>query len=873
MLDMARVLTTGAVLGAIGWVVWYFFWYEREQAHQPEAESVTAVPDATVATPTLGTVAAVAPLSRHVELPIVGMTCAACASRIERSLKRAEGVTEANVNYATNRATITFDSAKTDAEALKEVVRDTGYDVPEDVDLAQVGTNASAAIDTDLPDTSMGASEPETADQKSQDWEQRARAEEVRGLQQRLGVALVFGVPVAILGMSHIAFPGSDWLQLLLTTPILLFAGGAYFKAAWSALRHHSADMNTLVALGTGAAYLFSLISTVAPDLVLPPNTHPHAGMTMPPVYFEASAVILTLVLVGRLLEARAKAGTGDAIRGLMGLQARTARVIRKKIEIAPPQPAPRERLPLERTDGSENRLEGQDSDTYEADIPLEQVRVGDLILVRPGEKVPVDGVLREGESTVDEAMMSGESLPVTKRPGDPVFGATLNQTGAFRFEATKVGRDTRLQQIIRLVQEAQGRKAPIQRLADRISGIFVPVVLILALTTFAVWFDLAPEATRLPQALVAFVSVLIIACPCALGLATPTAIMVGTGRGAASGILIKGGESLEIAHRVGVILLDKTGTLTHGKPELTDILPLHGSLVAGSGEEDLLRLVASAEAVSEHPLGAAIVRGAKERGIALSPATGFRSLTGRGLEASVEGHALLIGNLRLMQERGIEVGALLTDVAPLAERGRTPMLVAVDGRPAGVVAVADTVKEGSVEAVAAFGRMGLQVMMITGDNLRTARAIAQQVGITEVLAEVLPEHKSAEVKRLQEGGKVVAMVGDGINDAPALAQADLGIAIGTGTDIAMEASDITLLSGDLRGVVTAIRLSNATLRTIRQNLFFAFVYNALGIPIAAGVLYPLLGITLSPMLASAAMALSSVSVVTNSLRLRHFRP
>jgi Cu+-exporting ATPase len=553
--------------------------------------------------------------------------------------------------------------------------------------------------------------------------------------------------------------------------------------------------------------------------------------MPMAPVYFEAAAVIIALILLGRLLEARAKARTGDAIRGLMGLQARTARVVRAGREL---------------------------------EIPVEQVLPGDLVQVRPGEKIPVDGLLREGESAVDESMLTGESLPVTKRPGDEVFGATINRTGAFRFQATKVGKDTALQQIIRLVQDAQGSKAPIQRLADVISGIFVPVVLCLAIAAFVLWFDLAPVETRLQQALVAFVSVLIIACPCALGLATPTAVMVGTGKGAENGVLIRGGESLETAHKLTAIILDKTGTITRGQPALTDVIP-----VAPFDEAELLRLVAGAEGASEHPLGEAIVRGARERGLTLSPATGFSSLTGRGLEATVDGRQVLIGNRRLMTERGIDMGALETELERLAAEGKTPMLAAVDGRPAGVVAVADTMKESSPAAVAALKRLGLQVVMITGDNRHTAEAVGRQVGIDRVMAEVLPEHKAEQVRKLQAEGQVVAMVGDGINDAPALAQADVGIAIGTGTDVAMEASDITLIRGDLQGVVTAIALSKATMRTIRQNLFFAFVYNVLGIPLAAGVLYPFFGITLSPIIASAAMALSSVSVLTNSLRLK----
>jgi P-type Cu+ transporter len=747
---------------------------------------------------------------QQVTLPVGGMSCAACAARIEKVLSATEGVREANVNFATSRATISYDPATTAPDRLAATVEDAGYRVPE------------------LPAGDDGAAgEPE------QDWEAREREEEYRGTRRRFLVALLFGLPVAVMGMLHLEFPGSRWLQLLLTTPVFFYAGWPSLSGAWAALRHRAADMNTLVAIGTGAAYLFSIVSTTFSGLLAVHGEH-GAHAATPPVYFEATVVIIALVLLGRMLEARAKARTGDAIRRLMGLQARTARVVRGGTEV---------------------------------ELPIEQVVPGDVVIVRPGEKIPVDGVVQTGESAVDESMLTGESLPVSKRAGDEVFGATINGTGAFRFEATKVGKDTALQQIIRLVQQAQGQKAPIQRLADVISGIFVPVVLMIAIATFVVWFDLAPVEVRLQQALVAFVSVLIIACPCALGLATPTAIMVGTGCGAEMGILIKGGESLETAHRITTVVLDKTGTLTHGKPELTDVV-----VIGATREDELLRLVAGAERFSEHPLADAIVRGAQARGLVLPEAAGFNSLTGRGLEATVEGRKLLVGNRRLMEERGIGVSALVAEVERLSSAGRTPMLVAVDGHAAGVVAVADTLKDTSAPAVAALKRMGLQVVMISGDNRRTAEAVAREVGIERVLAEVLPEQKAQEVSRLQAEGKKVAMVGDGINDAPALAQADVGIAIGTGTDVAMEAADITLIRGDLTSVATAIQLSRVTMRTVRQNLFFAFVYNILGIPIAAGVLYPFFGLMLSPMIASAAMALSSVSVVTNSLRLRNFQ-
>jgi P-type Cu+ transporter len=825
--------------------------------------------------------------TERVSLPITGMNCAACAARIEKTLKGAAGVRQANVNFAAHQATVEYDPARTDTQSLVEVVREAGYGtagtsetrfyvndsecmtcppasrvpapkleaavravvgvvegvynpatqqvivqyLPGTADLGAVRRAIESAgyrVEEAPPAGSSGAADGEP------DWEQQAREQEYRDIIRRFVVALMFGLPVTVIAMLHLDFPGNHWLQLLLTTPVMFYSGRQFFTGAWGALRHRAADMNTLIALGTGAAYLFSVVSTVFPGAVVAESGHGGTHeRVMAPVYFEAAAVIIALILLGRLLEARAKARTGDAIRRLMGLQARTARVVRA----------------------------GQ-----ELEVPVEEVVPGDLVLVRPGEKIPVDGIVREGESAVDESMLTGESLPVEKRAGDEVFGATINRTGAFRFEATKVGKDTALQQIVKLVQDAQGSKAPIQRLADVISGIFVPVVLIIAILSFVAWFDLAPAEVRLQQALIAFVSVLIIACPCALGLATPTAVMVGTGKGAENGILIRGGESLETAHRLNAIILDKTGTITRGQPELTDVVP-----AAGFQADELLRLVASAERSSEHPLGEAIVRAAQERGLEVTEATAFASITGRGLEAWVDGHAVLVGNRRLMKEQGVDVSALEGEMERLAGEGRTPMLVAVDGQAAGIVAVADTVKETSAQAVAALRRMGLEVVMITGDNRRTAEAVARQVGIERVMAEVLPEHKAEQVRKLQAEGKVVGMVGDGINDAPALAQADVGIAIGTGTDVAMEASDITLIRGDLMGVVTAIQLSKATMRTIRQNLFFAFVYNVLGIPAAAGVFYPLFGWMLSPIIASAAMALSSVSVVTNSLRLKSF--
>jgi Cu+-exporting ATPase len=585
--------------------------------------------------------------------------------------------------------------------------------------------------------------------------------------------------------------------------------------------------MHTLIAVGTSAAYGYSAFVTLAPDLAA------RAGFRLD-VYFETSAIIIALILLGRWLEARARGQASAAIKALMGLQARTARVIR---------------------------------DGAEVDIPVERVRPGDFVRVRPGEKVPVDGVVRVGASAVDVSMLTGESLQVEKRPGDPVIGATMNRTGAFVFEATRVGRDTALAQIVRLVEQAQGSKAPIQRLADTISSYFVPAMLLLSAATFILWLLIGPEP-RFTMALQAAIAVLIIACPCALGLATPTAIMVGTGKGAEHGVLVKGGEALEQAHRLTAVVLDKTGTLTEGKPTVVEIVP-HG----GFDELTLLRLAAAAEVGSEHPLGEAIVEAARSRGQTLPSAESFEAKAGSGVSARVEAQAVLIGNDRFMRETGVEIDAFAARASELAERGATPTYVAVDGRLAGLVAIADPLRPRSREAVAQLQALGLEVWMLTGDNRRTAEAIARQVGIEHVLAEVLPDQKAEQVRKLQAAGQRVAMVGDGINDAPALAQADLGVAIGTGTDVAMAASDVTLIGADLRGVVTAIALSRRTVATIRQNLFWAFAYNVILVPVAAGVLYPFFNVLLSPILAAAAMAMSSVSVVTNSLRLRAFTP
>jgi P-type Cu+ transporter len=753
------------------------------------------------------------------ELSLMGMHCASCAGRIEKALAAADGVLEANVNFATSRATVQFDPQATGVEPLSQLVRDLGYQV-----IAPAAGDAAA-----------GAEEVQAA-------ESEVREAEYRQQKLRFFASLALTLPVAIIAMAgHLVpalqdvmdFPGRNWLELVLTTPVLFWAGRGFFTGAWTAARHRSADMNTLVSLGTLSAYLYSVVATLAPGWLSSgggDSMHPaHGGMTGG-VYFESAAIIVTLILMGRLLEARARAKTNGAIRALIGLQPKLARVER----------------------------EGR-----EQDIPVGELQLGDLVLVRPGEKIPVDGELIEGASSVDESMLTGEPLAVQKKTGDTVIGATLNKTGAFRMRATRIGKDTVLQQIVRLVQEAQGSKAPIQRLADVIASYFVPAVICLAIATFVLWFDLSPPETRLTMALLTTVSVLIIACPCALGLATPTAIMVGTGRGAQSGILIKGGEALEKAHRLTTIVLDKTGTITRGVPVVTDIV------AHGMDEATLLSLAASAEAGSEHPLGEAIVRSAGEKGLVRSAAQEFNAIPGYGIEALVQGRRVLIGTAQLLRERGLEVDEEASH--RLADAGKTPIFIAVDGAFAGTIAIADPIKESSRAAVKKLHALGLEVIMLTGDNRRTAEAIAREVGVDRVLAEVLPQGKNEEIKKLQAQGKLVAMVGDGINDAPALAQADVGIAMGSGTDVAMEAADITLVRGDLNGVVSSIALSRATIANIKQNLFFAFFYNILGIPIAAGALYPLTGWLLSPIIASLAMALSSVSVVTNALRLRGF--
>ncbi|MBG9565373.1 heavy metal translocating P-type ATPase [Brevibacillus agri] len=787
---------------------------------------------------------------RSATLNIEGMTCASCAIRIEKGLAKMEGVKQANVNYAIERATVTYDPSKVDVTALQAKVNDLGYKVStERVDLDVTGMTCAACaariekglkklpgvIDANvnltmeratvhynpgeispgqmiekIKNLGYGASQREETGIKEDE-----RGKEIKIQKTRFFVSAALSLPLLYTMVAHLGLPGfymphflmNPWVQFTLATPVQFIIGWPFYRGAYKALKNGSANMDVLVALGTSAAYFYSFFASLA-------------GRT-DKLYYETSAVLITLIILGKLFEALAKGRTSEAIKKLMGLQAKTATVIR---------------------------------DGKEMVIPLEEVVVGDSILVKPGEKIPVDGVVKSGTSAVDESMLTGESVPVDKKAGDPVIGATINKNGVLTIEATKIGKDTALAQIIKVVEEAQGSKAPIQRMADKISSIFVPIVVGISVITFIVWYFFL-EPGNFTAALEPAIAVLVIACPCALGLATPTSVMVGTGKGAELGILFKGGEHLEAAHKLNTIILDKTGTITKGEPSLTDVIAL-----GNNSELDLLTLVASAEKNSEHPLAQAIVKGAEARGVTLSPVTNFEAIPGFGLQAQVNDQRLLIGTRKLMKRYDIDTSSVENQMQHLEDQGKTAMLVAINGALSGVVAVADTLKESSKEAIAQLKNLGLEVVMITGDNQRTARSIAQQVGITQVRAEVLPEDKAKEVEAFKQQGKKVAMVGDGINDAPALATADVGMAIGTGTDIAMEAADITLMRGELTSIPQAITLSHKTMQNIKQNLFWALFYNSVGIPIAAAGL-------LAPWVAGAAMAFSSVSVVLNALR------
>jgi len=749
----------------------------------------------------------------HLELK--GMGCAACANKIQKAIENVTGVAECQVNFAVAQATVKYNSHKTNLYKIIQSVTNIGFEA-------------------ELLSETINFSEKEKENRRI---EQQMINKVIFG--GVISVILIIGCLPMMTGLNLPWIPswlGNPWLQLILTTPVMVWCGKSFFVGAAKGLKNRSTDMNTLVALGTGAAYLYSLFPTFFPDFFTKQGLHPD-------VYYEAAATIITLILLGRFLEHRARKQTSAAIQKLMGLQAKTARVIR---------------------------------DGKEVDILIEQVKVGDLIVVRPGEKIPVDGEIKSGFSTVDESMVTGESIPVEKEPGDEVIGATINKTGSFKFEAARVGKKTVLAQIIKLVQQAQASKAPIQKLADMVISWFVPVVMGIAIATFLIWITLTGNLTI---SLITTVSVLIIACPCALGLATPTSVMVGTGKGAENGILIKGADSLEVAHKIQTIILDKTGTLTKGKPTVTNYITTQGT--TNENEIKLLEIAAAVERKSEHPLATAIVEYAQSQGVEfpLPEPEKFEAMSGMGVQGIVFDKLVQIGTSRWMKELGIEITNLLNYQDKLEADGKTTAWIAIDGQIEGIFGIADTLKPSSKNVVRTLQKMGIEVVMLTGDNRRTAETIGAEVGINKIFAEVRPDQKVETVKSLQlekkkrrDDHQIVAMVGDGINDAPALAQADVGIAIGTGTDVAIAASDLTLISGDLTGIVTAIKLSRATMNNIRQNLFFAFIYNTLGIPIAAGILYPLTGCLLNPIIAGGAMAFSSVSVVTNALRLRNFK-
>ncbi|WP_315614470.1 heavy metal translocating P-type ATPase [Alkalihalobacillus sp. MEB130] len=741
---------------------------------------------------------------RKVLFSVKGMTCASCVTRVEKAIAKVEGVQSVNVNLAANQAQVEGEKGILDPEAVIKRIEKIGYE--------------ASIINED--------------EQREESDEQM---EETRKLFKDFTVAAVLTTVVLVGSIPHMMHGWGAWVPTFLSNPLFLLVltsyiqlvpGWRFYKNSYKVLRNGSADMNVLVAMGTSAAWLYSGAMTLFPDQL--------TAMGFPyQLYYDVTTVITTLILLGRYFEAKAKGQTSTAIKKLMSLQAKTARVIR---------------------------------DGNELEISVDEVKIDDEIIVRPGERIPVDGVVTKGRSTIDESMLTGESIPVEKAAGDEVIGATINKSGSFRFRATKVGKETALAQIIRMVNEAQGSKAPIQRVVDLISAYFVPVVLLIAVVSFIVWYFVGPDPSLI-FALTTFIAILIIACPCALGLATPTAIMVGTEKGAENGILIKNATSLERAHKIKTVILDKTGTITEGKPKLTDIITT--DIVS---EQELLQVAASVETASEHPLGEAIVEAAKEKDLPINHPESFEAIVGHGLLASLNNKEVLIGNIKLMNKYNIDLGLYEEKAIALADQGKTPMYVGIDGEFAGIIAVADTLKKGTITAIKALKSMGIEVIMLTGDHNRTAKAIAMEAGIDNYIAEVLPEHKAEEVKKLQGEGKMVAMVGDGINDAPALAQADVGIAIGTGTDVAMETADITLMRGDIKSVVTALRLSKSTMKMIWQNLGWAFGYNIVLIPVAAGLLYPLFGILLNPMLAGAAMAFSSVSVVLNTLRLKKFK-
>ncbi|MDI6603928.1 MAG: heavy metal translocating P-type ATPase [Thermoanaerobacteraceae bacterium] len=793
-------------------------------------------------------------MTEKASLKILGMSCAACAAKIEKELKNMKGISDANVNLALEKATVTYDPERINTKDMENSIKDLGYDIIKDkVELILIGMSCAACAAkiertlNKLPGVSHAsvnfATENATVEYNSDEinvdtiikavrnigYDAKEKKEtaietgkkeaEIKNTRNLVIISSILTVPLLLSMILRIfKLPGgildNPWFQITLSTPVQFIIGFRYYRGAWHNLKNRSANMDTLVALGTSAAYFYSLF-----NVLTKPMSQIHNYM-----YFEASAVVITLVTFGKMLEAIAKGKTSEAIRKLMGLQAKTARVIRNDQEL---------------------------------DIPIEEVKVNDIIIVRPGEKIPVDGKIIEGYSAIDESMITGESIPVEKNTGDEVIGATINKTGTFKFKATKVGKDTVLSQIVKMVEDAQGSKAPIQALADKVSGVFVPVVLVIAVLTFLIWYLVLGNINA---GIINAVCVLVVACPCSLGLATPTSVMVGTGKGAENGILIKGGEYLQKAKEINAIVLDKTGTITKGEPEVTDVIS------TGEMKEDkIIEISGIAEKNSEHPLGEAIVNKARETSKKLIDPDKFEAVPGHGICITVYKKEFYIGNRRLMKKLNIDISDIEPQLKKLESEGKTAMVLASTKKAEGIIAVADTVKDDSKKAIKELQDMNIDIYMITGDNKRTAVAIAKQVGIKNILAEVLPEHKAEEVMKLQKQGKIVAMVGDGINDAPALAQADVGIAIGTGTDVAIETSDITLISGNLMGLVTAIKLSRATMRNIHQNLFWAFIYNSIGIPIAA------IGL-LNPAIAGGAMAFSSVSVVSNALRLKRFK-